>query len=395
MIKKRVGIITLYHNSNNYGGIAQAYALQKYMENIGCDAKLISFFKQKQKKPMNERLKRRLNAKEGFCGFLKGMIWICKWIVKDVLIKKVHRISLKKYHASMEQRKKRVATFRESIPHTDVYTVDIIKQCVPMFDIFISGSDQIWKPSVIQGPFVLDFVPEDKRKVSYASSVTSINISEDAKYCEFMKTNLKDYYDISVRELATQKELSDILGRNVKLVVDPTLLLSRDEWENVAEKRIIKEHYIFTYFLGDSPIQKKYVERIAQKNNLRIVNLPFASGEYNKYDCKFGDYRLFDVGIPEFFSLIKYADVVFTDSFHAICFSWNFRTKFYVFDRNVGFDGTGMSSRIDSILELMNLKARKIDTSTKIDLAEDICFESETMNKKIEYSKKYIQDFLK
>lgn len=394
MRKRKVGIITLYYNNNNYGGIAQAYALQKYLENLGCETKLISFSKNKVKKSLRERIKKRLNIKNGVIGFIKGTIWIFRWGVKDIIIKKLNKISFKKYQSDMEKRREAMGRFREIIPHTDVYTIDNIEQCVLLFDIFVSGSDQIWKPGVVQGPFVLDFVPPEKRKVSYASSVTSTNISDDKKYCQFMQANLQDYYDISVREAATQKELSAILGREVKHVVDPTLLLSRDEWECVAGERMIQETYIFAYFLGDSPSQKRYVESIAKNNNLKIVNLPFAAGEYNKSDCRFGDYKLYNVGVPEFFSLIKYAEVVFTDSFHAVCFSWNFKTKFFVFDRNVGFDGTNMSSRIESILDMMNLKNRKIDVSDCIDLFEEIIFQSEDLDEKISYSKQYIQNFL-
>lgn len=394
MEKERIGIITLYYNNNNYGGLAQAYALYKYLCNQGYEVKLISFAKKPSKQSISERLKKRLNFKNGIKGFVKGIVWLIKWIVNDLVIKKIGKIRLQKFQAKIDIRNNRFAEFRNWIPHTAVYTFSTINEVAEQFDVFISGSDQIWKPSVVQEPFVLSFVPNDKKKISYASSITTSNIGQDKKYCEFMQKHLTGYQAISVREKEAQQELTDILKREVHHVVDPTLLLEREEWENIAAERIVNEKYIFAYFLGNSSEQKKYVEKIAKKCGLAIVNLPFVSGEYNSYDWKFGDFQLYDVGIPEFFSLIKYAEVIFTDSFHAVCFCWIFKRAFYVFDRHVGFDGTKMSSRIDSILQLMQLENRKIDITSQIDFDEKILFESNILKNKIDYSKLFLNKSL-
>ena len=146
-----------------------------------------------------------------------------------------------------------------------------------------------------------------------------------------------------------------------------------------------------TRAMGEYPIVSIKYEHIPKflTNNKKEISL------YNNADETFGDIKLFDVGLGEFFSLIKNAECVFTDSFHAVCFSWIFKTRFYVFDRDVGFDGTKMSSRIDSILKLMNLEDRKIDCDSNVDLEQNVNFESEDLCDMITKSRKYLDDALR
>lgn len=394
MSRKRIGITTLYHNSENYGGLAQAYGLYKYLDNLGYDVKIIDYVPYKKAKSLKERIAKRINFNNGFLSFLKGIGWTIRWLWNDIVIKKINRKKYKAYSSNILLRKNAFSNFRDAIPHTKLVDKESIFQINNDFDVFISGSDQIWKPSVVQDAYVLKFA-EGKTKFSYSSSITTTNICDDEVYSAYMKQALSDFKAVSVREEASRDELQKIIGRPVEWVVDPTILLPRENWEELCSEPIVKEKYIFAYFLGKGSKQKEKVERIAKENNLVIVNLPFVAGEYNKADETFGDIKLFDVGLGEFFSLIKNAECVFTDSFHAVCFSWIFKTRFYVFDRDVGFDGTKMSSRIDSILKLMNLEDRKIDCDSNVDLEQNVNFESEDLCDMITKSRKYLDDALR
>lgn len=394
MNKEKIGFTTLYYNSENYGGIAQTYGLYKYLSNLGYDVKVINYKPYKKKTPLKVRLIKRVNFKNGISGFFKGLLWVVRWVFNEAIVRKINRKKYLMYNDSLKTRKERFAIIRESIPHTAVVDRDTISLIKDDFDVFISGSDQIWKPSVVQDAYVLKFA-EGKTKFSYSSSITTTNICDDEVYSAYMKQALSDFKAVSVREEASRDELQKIIGRPVEWVVDPTILLPRENWEELCSEPIVKEKYIFAYFLGKGSKQKEIVERIAKENNLVIVNLPFVAGEYNKADETFGDIKLFDVGLGEFFSLIKNAECVFTDSFHAVCFSWIFKTRFYVFDRDVGFDGTKMSSRIDSILKLMNLEDRKIDCDSNVDLEQNVNFVSEDLCDMITKSRKYLDDALR
>ena len=394
MSRKRIGITTLYHNSENYGGLAQAYGLYKYLDNLGYDVKIIDYVPYKKAKSLKERIAKRINFNNGFLSFLKGIGWTIRWLWNDIVIKNINRKKYKAYSSNILLRKNAFSNFRDAIPHTKLVDKESIFQINNDFDVFISGSDQIWKPSVVQDAYVLKFA-EGKTKFSYSSSITTTNICDDEVYFAYMKQALSDFKAVSVREEASRDELQEIIGRPVEWVVDPTILLPRENWEELCSEPVVKEKYIFAYFLGKGSKQKEKVERIAKENNLVIVNLPFVAGEYNKADETFGDIKLFDVGLGEFFSLIKNAECVFTDSFHAVCFSWIFKTRFYVFDRDVGFDGTKMSSRIDSILKLMNLEDRKIDCDSNVDLEQNVNFESEDLCDMITKSRKYLDDALR
>lgn len=391
----RIAILTLYNNNNNYGGMAQAYALCKYLNDNGFDTEIINYKKQKG---FSGSFKDRLDAQVNSTG-IKAIIQKGNYIVSWLFHKRavaLNRKKIKEYSNKLEIRKLKFQEFRDSIPHSKEYTAETIVDSLEKYDVFISGSDQIWKPGVIQDAYVLKFVPDNKKKISYATSIAISGIQKRAWFSRYLLENLSDYSAISVRECETAQELHHILKRNVSWVVDPTLLLDKSEWNRLVADRIVNEKYLFAYFLGKSEKQRKFVTEFARNNDLKIVNIPFAGGEYVEADQKFGDYRLFDIGIPEFFSLIKYAEIVFTDSFHAVCFSRVFEKNFYVMDRKVQSNGDKMNSRIESILQIMGLPDRLIceDTSNCLQDEIDYIQVEENLLPYIENSKQFLRESL-
>ena len=166
---KKIGIITLYYNNDNYGGIAQAYALNKYIQKLGMESELISYKRSPVKTlSIKERIKN-----EGFFSFFRTKF---EMLPSKLKLKVATKYAVFRYQRFLQEqillRKKAFARSREIIPHSKVLTENTIKECIGKYDIYISGSDQIWKPGVLQPPYVFEFLPREYKRISYASSIT-------------------------------------------------------------------------------------------------------------------------------------------------------------------------------------------------------------------------------
>ena len=389
-MKNTAGIITLYYGNNNYGGLAQSYALYKAVAALGYDAELISYKRTMHAAaPVRVSLleKIRRNSISGLCDryYRKG---------KEKLERKLERDCADQ----LKKRAKMLETFRERLPHSPVYTRETIDQCRERYETLISGSDQIWKPGVADEAFLFSFLDDrpDKHIISYASSVAVQEFPDG--YLDFMKTELKKYAHISVRESVTAKTFSELLEREVVRVTDPTLLLSREEWEKVTAKRQVEEPYIFCYLLGNDRKQRKKAEQIAREQKKLLVTIPHIkngnSFHFRMEDKDFGDRQLFEVGMEEFFSLIKYADMVITDSFHATVFSTVFERPFWVFERTAKTKKTEMNSRIHELTQMLGLEERIMKEEKDYTKEVDYKKAKELIKPYIELSRNYLKNSL-
>ncbi len=391
-VKKDVGIITLYYGNNNYGGLAQSYALYKVVTMLGYDAELISYKRTMQAAaPVRASLleKIRRNSVSGLCDryYRKGKEKIERKLEQDCA-------------DQLKKRGEMLEIFREWIPHSPVYTKETIGQCRDRYETFISGSDQIWKPGVADEAFLFSFLDDqpDKHIISYASSVAVQEFPDG--YLDFMEKELKKYSCISVRESVTAEAFSKALNREVVRVTDPTLLLSREEWEKVTAERQIKESYIFCYLLGNDKKQRKKAEQIAREQKKLLVTIPHIkngnSFHFRLEDKDFGDCQLFAVGMEEFFSLIKYADMVITDSFHATVFSTVFERPFWVFERTAKTKKTEMNSRIHELTQMLGLERRilKSELPEQIEEPVDFVMARKKIQPEIERSRQFLENAL-
>lgn len=335
---KKIGIITHYHKSLNYGGNLQAYALCRYLIKCGVNAEQISYNKSQKIKI--------------FQGTLKDILLKLK---KEIKKQVLHFLFRKEIKTLTIQRNKAFYHFsKELTPHTKaIYTDENIKDCIKEYDIFVTGSDQVWNLKWYRKPFFLEFVPDDKPKISYAASISLDVLNNGQK--EIFSNFLKSYKAISVREDVSVNLLNEIVDKDVELVLDPTLLLDIEEWNEVCEERIIEEKYVFVYFLGEREGVDDIVMEYAKNHNLRIVTIPYPSGVWKRNGRRFKDIEIMDASPEMFLSLIKYSECVFTDSFHAVVFSFIFKKQFYVFNR----DKQGsMKSRIVSLTKIIGLQER-------------------------------------
>ncbi len=383
---KKIGIATQYTNSCNYGGVLQSYALCKKLTNMGYISNQICF----------------IDKQESFMSKMKRLMknGHIVPVIKNNAYDQWNKIWGKIFnsHYEINKRYKAFSDFRNEIPHTEIiYSYKSIKDCTE-FDIYITGSDQVWRigeSRYISDFYWLNFVPKDKLKISYAASLSTKDVPKELH--SKIRELLSDYKAISVREFQDKQILDKIIGNNkAQWVLDPTLLLSKDEWIDLCEKNPYKKQpYVFVYLLGNNKKQRSFIRKWAKRNNKIIIFIPYLLGQYRGCDRKFGDIRRSDVTPNLWLSLIRDADCVFTDSFHACVFSSIFHTPFYVFKRSSDKQKDSMNSRIYSLAELLECNDRIIeDNANMSDLPPLSDIDFILSDRKVAEQKKYSLEFL-
>lgn len=332
MDKKRVGILTHYYNSHNYGGLLQSYALCKVLNNAQFDAVQISFLIKQLGNVdayKNESLTKKL-ARSIF----------------DIVVPVRKKI---------KKRNKCLEDFGKTIPHTSkVYNTSNIHETNELFDCFVVGSDQVWNFDWFNPEFFLGFVEQRKKRIAYAASMGKL--PEKDETIDFLKNALADFDAVSVREKDLEHFLNDHFGTSTATcVLDPTLLLSAEEWDELCTERIEMRPYVFCYFLGNNHEERVFAEQYAKRHGLKILTIPHMNGKPNRKDLFWGDRRLYDISPADFISLIKHANCVFTDSFHAVVFSNLYDKEYFSFNRN---GSPIVDPRIDYVTSLFGTRER-------------------------------------
>ena len=328
----------MYYGSNNYGGLLQSYCLCKYLNDLGYDAEQICF-------KTNQMFEDDAISNQS-----------------PSLLRKVKRFLMRSVSKKIAARKDKIKTFREDcIPHSEVlYTENNLSECNNNYDAFVTGSDQVWNMNWYEHAYFLDFVNEEKSKISYAASIGMEELSDEQKAT--INDKLKDFKAISVRERRAVELIKECTNNPVVQVLDPTLLFEKEDWDELSSERIVNSKYLFCYFLGKREDTRKLAKEYARKHSLKIVTIQYVSGCFRKCDAFFGDIKLYEVDPRDFVSLIKYADCVITDSFHAGVLSNIYDKNFFVFQR---YASGKMSSRITSLLELFGNSDRFCDVKEK------------------------------
>ena len=222
----------------------------------------------------------------------------------------------------------------------------IDKESFDEYDYCVVGSDQIWNPNFNYPKlFFLVFAPKEKR-ISYAASLGVSKIP--FIYRGLYKRYLKKFDNLSVREEAGAKIIKNLVGKDAYVHIDPTLLLTKDEWCLLKKEARYKPNrkYILLYILGELSLeQKEFIRQLSIDEDLEIVSLA---------DLK--DERRYDADPSEFLDYISSCSLLFTDSFHGTIFSILFNKPFIVIDRVIV--GQSMNSRIETLLGMFQLKDR-------------------------------------
>lgn len=337
---KTVGIIT-YHYLNNYGTMLQALALQHKIKLLGYDSQLIDYRFQELQKRRRDILKIRL--KRFFIYTKEFHKYYTKY--KNISNEKLKKDKFDHFY------KKYIVTSPNSYNSLE----DLMNE-LPKYDVYLVGSDQTWNPNVGNSPkaFFLPFAPKDKVRASYAPSV-GVNFFNNIQKKE-MKERLENVDFLSCRENIGSKLIHEITGRSVKTVLDPTLLLSREEWASFESLTYPQEPYILQYFLGDVKESRDFTTTLSKKTGYPIVCLPHSYIDMAS-DCN----KKFDVDPADFLSLIKNAAFICTDSFHGTAFSINYQKNFFSFTKRRENELTSDNSRLHDILNRLDLSDRLIN----------------------------------
>lgn len=330
---KTIGIVTI-NDYTNYGNRLQNFALTTLFRNYGFQVvNGIEVYTKEDWINRTESLTKKLIKKIIPFHFVRPKVDCSNNCVNHSLRRREN--NFKRFNK----------TYTKTIdPIVVKKNTDVVKLFKQMgIDYFVVGSDQVWNPFF--GGYLyefLTFAPKEKR-FSFAASIGTDKIPEEKK--SYYKKCLSEMNYISVRENKAAEIVKDLTGRDVDVVLDPTLLLPKEQWVEIVSKPNIEidENYICTYFLGEIP---EAVYTFAKKKNLKIYKL-------NSIEQK----ELYDINPAEFLYMIKNAEYVLTDSFHAVVFSIIFNKDFYVFERKqVGV--ANMFSRIETITQRFNLQSR-------------------------------------
>lgn len=351
----KVGIYTLFYKSINYGGILQAYALNRRIREMGYSSETINFNNDITLSAF-QRVKIQLN-KHGVLKFILKCFEVFIRNYKQKILAKLtvtRRTAFKKF-------------IDNNITYSEIYNSKTIHQVADIYDIFVCGSDQVWNlgDNVSTASF-FDYVPVNKLKVAYAPSFGINTISLQS--ANIIRPYINNFNYLSVREIQGKKILSELTSKDVTLVADPVFLLDKAKWDEICSNPIINEPYIFCYFLGNIKKYRKIVNDFKLKTGIKVVNIPNLTVNQVSKKKFVGDINLPDASPSDFISLIKNASYILTDSFHATAFSIIYEKEFFAFKRFIDNDSNSMNSRLTSILSLSGLEDRLYDVNNVNDI---------------------------
>lgn len=229
----------------------------------------------------------------------------------------------------------------------------------------VIGSDQVWNYRwVSQDDLALRlgaFIPDSVPVISYAASFGVAEVSDDAK--PVFQKYLPRLKAISVREDRGKELVKELIGQDAAVVLDPTLMLDAEQWRGITRGFVPDEdRYVLTYFLGKpSDAQERAIQEYAKANGCGVRRILDPCDE-----------ETYVAGPQDFVELFSKAKYVFTDSYHACCFSILFHKQFTVFNR-AGTEGSAsMNSRMETLFHLFNLDAVVMDDgiAPEIDYAQ-------------------------
>lgn len=355
----KVGILTIL-NVNNYGAELQCCALYRKLQQLGYDAEVINYLF-------------GIHPEHVFDGEKRTVPIPLKQLIKVKLLPVVQNMFCMFHQKNKRLRNKRFDEFHAKYNHltSTVYpSVKSLYEAKFNYDVLCIGSDQVW--NYMKGyslePFFACFDKNNTKKITYASSIGLSSLSVEAE--QVFKKELTNFAYISVREQQASEILEKLLNRKIDVVLDPTLILNKQEWIEVAKYDMCpKEKYLLVYIVTIKPCD--YVltlaRHIAKQRNLKILRIcRDAYPEHSGSDVE----EILTAGPSDFVGLFSKAEFVVTNSFHGTVFSINFSKPFY----SVIKSHHSTNSRLTSILKKLGLEDRIVPVGSQLPMISDIDF---------------------
>lgn len=326
---KRIGIITI-HSDLNYGAFLQAFALVHFLRLRGYDAKIIDY----RKIPNHPRTYK---------------------FPKSIAFKIYNLPRLYRYRSFIKP-------YLSNVRYNSLD--EIMNGFSENFEVLISGSDQIWNPECggldkINPAYYLAFASNKRyKKISYASSVGSYIFNKEEQ--SSLKKWLGEYEHLSTREIQGARQLESILEREVKVVLDPTLLLTKEQWEYKKSHVNVRGKYLLIYYIDDLEEVVSFASIIAKKKRLKVALISNMNHKPHGIDI-----LIPHCGPAQFLCLFDNASYVVTNSFHGTAFSVNFNKSFIsVIKRN-------SPQRAQTLLQNVGLPERLLTDISQVDSLSD------------------------
>ncbi len=363
---KKVGILTFSYSSNG-GSVMQAFALQKTISDMeGYTASIINYTKTFAGKPVF-----------GQTVFTKPLkTWTPKQIVKWIIRILAHPLRMRKYEKFF---KKYYNEFSDR-----AYTRDTLEKLEDKYDKFVVGSDQVWNygSPQVDDTYFLDFVRDNSKKVAYAASFGKKSIPEEKR--QNAGALISSFSAISVREPEGVDIVSELTGRQATWVLDPSLLLDKQEYHKLSIPPR-KKGYVYLYLREDSPRLEEFAKRLALAKGLTVIKV------FAHWLCGKNGKQQTPIGPHEWLGYLENAEYVLTNSFHGICFSIIFEKDFFV--DYLKETPISTNARIEGMLKQFGLSKRCIDDVEDINSLDKIDYVS--VNKLKEQRKEDSLSYLK
>ena len=359
----KVGAIT-FHRAINYGAVLQAYALQEAVKKLGFQYELIDY-----RNSVLERVHKERRLSD--CKSPKA-------ILKHLLYASIYNRKHKKFREFLDD--------YLSIS-TPCFTSEDLRKLSSRYTKVITGSDQVFNCNItgFDKAYFLDFIEEREKKTSYAASFGFSTVP--GEFIEEYKQLLADFSYLTVRERDGAKIVIELLGKEPEVVLDPVMLLSKEEWASIAKEHTKKKNYILLYAFKGSKRLHSFVENLSKQTGCEIVYISFSlvrklNAVYEK--C---------VGPTEFLGLFKNARYVVTNSFHGTAFSINFNKDFFM---ELLPEEQKVNSRLTNILNVFNLRSRQIVDGENAYIDQPVNYEevNKILKQEREKSLNCLQDIL-
>lgn len=344
----KIGIITI-HNSPSYGGSLQSYALYKYLYDLGHDVEIINLYR-----PTHEGYKASLHHQYNRTNVIEKT----KNTVKALLGIKNRKHTNRFYNKNFEE-------FNSLVKLSQSFDgVDALYTNPPVYDVYITGSDQVWNPiqPYLIEPYFLTFVKDNNAiKVSYAASTGISRLLPNEE--KMFKLWIEQYDSVSVREEELKTYLGTFVNKEITRVADPSFLLDRRIWNDNSANEAPTTPYILLFELTHNNELVAFCKRIAQQAGIPLIVL----GQ-NEPECPDKSYILVNnAGPRQFINYIGNAEMVITDSFHGTVFSVIMEAKnFYAYIA----PGNVKGSRITDLLQIFQIEDHLLNPDLKQSWAE-------------------------
>ena len=297
---KKVGIITL-HGIHNYGSFIQAYGTQVAVERCGYEAEIINYRYPNSFHKLNKSLR-------------SSLFHFINILLKDLLLGGKNYLLNKRYNDC----------FKEYYNLSkEYYSYEAIHNDPPQYDIYLAGSDQIWRHFFTKGDgtFFMDFVSKEKKIISFSSSFGRLSLNDF--YKEKYANWLRRFQHLSVREPSGVDIVQSLTGQDAICTIDPSFMLTKEEWGEIAKVPKTKRKFIFIYGFGG-----EYVDNLAKQMGIFTgYDIIRTNGNFLDYFKRDIHYVL-DAGPKEWLEYIQNAEFIFAGSFHGTALAINFNRPF-------------------------------------------------------------------